>query len=112
MADPNKPVDPNEEPIEISMDVSDDTPSMINTGQISHKDEKQYQRSPNATGQGAIRVKTFHAKIRDDALEYMDEQINQWLDEHPEYEVKFATSTIGELIGKTRELALIVNVWI
>ncbi len=69
-------------------------------------------RMPNADGKGAVRVKTFHSKLRVDALDFLDEQINQWLEEHPEYEVKFATTTIGPLSGKTTEPALFVNVWV
>ncbi len=77
----------------------------------SHEDE--WQRSPHATGHGAIHVKTFHASLQDNALEFMDRQINEWLDAHPEYEVKFATTTIGELKKKTgNEPALFVNVWV
>ena len=43
----------------------------------------------------------------------MDEQINAWLEAHPDYEVKFATTTIGEFAGKMgKEINLIVNVWV
>jgi hypothetical protein len=69
-------------------------------------------RMPNADGKGAVHVKTFHAKLRVDALDFLDEQINQWLEEHPEYEVKFSTATIGALVGKTTEPALFVMVWV
>lgn len=42
----------------------------------------------------------------------MDSQINDWLDEHPQYEVKLVTTTIGTWLSKTSELRLIVNVWV
>lgn len=74
--------------------------------------EDHWNRSPNVTGTGAIHVKTFFAKLRPDAIDNMDNNINEWLDAHPEYEVKLVTTTVGELVGKTKELALFVNVWV
>lgn len=75
-----------------------------------HEDE--WSRTPNTTGVGAIHVKTFHAKLTDDALRYMDQCINEWLDAHPQYEVKFVNSTVGDLTGKTKEPHLICQVWV
>lgn len=74
--------------------------------------EQRWQRKPNSTGQGAIHVKTFVAKLRLDALEHLDQQINEWLDAHPEYEAKFVTTSVGPLVGKLTESALFVNVWV
>lgn len=71
-----------------------------------------WKRGVNTTGTGATRMKTFHAKLRVDALEFLDEQVNAWLDEHPEYEVKLVTTTIGVLTGKMKEEALFMNVWV
>lgn len=74
--------------------------------------EAQWTRTPNTTGTGAIHVRTFHSKLNADSLAFMDQTINEWLDTHPEYEVKFVTSTIGEFTGKIREPALICQVWV
>ncbi|TVQ54256.1 MAG: hypothetical protein EA377_05955 [Phycisphaerales bacterium] len=74
--------------------------------------EERWSRTPNTTGRGAIHVKTFHGKLTDDSLNYMDQCINEWLDAHPEYEVKFVTSTVGTLTGKTKEPHLICQVWV
>ena len=73
---------------------------------------EQWKRSPVTTGAGACHVKTFHAKLTDESLAYIDRQINEWLDEHPEFEVKFVTSTIGMFTGKSKEPALICQVWV
>ncbi len=80
-------------------------------GQNAAHDEK-WNRKPNVTGAGAIHVKTFHGKLTDDSLKYMDQCINEWLDAHPEYEVKFVNSTVGTLTGKTKEPHLICQVWV
>jgi hypothetical protein len=73
---------------------------------------ESWKRKPNADGTGATHVKTFHAKLNSEAVAFLDEQINQWLDEHPELEVKFVNSTVGEWQGKLKEPALIVSVWV
>ena len=74
--------------------------------------EDKWSRTPNTTGQGAIHVRTFHSKLTDDALAYMDQCINEWLDAHPQYEVKFVHSTVGILTGKLKEPNLICQVWV
>lgn len=73
---------------------------------------ENWNRKPNVTGQGAIHVKTFVAKLRLDAVRHLDEQVNTWLDAHPEYEVKFVTSSVGDLVGKNTEPALFLTVWV
>ena len=78
---------------------------------ITHgRKEVAFQRQPKPTGTGAVRVRTLDAKLTRAALELLDEQINTWLDESG-YEVKFVTTTIGDLQGKVTEPHLIVNIW-
>ena len=74
--------------------------------------EASWSRTPNTTGSGAIHVRTFHSKLTEDALLYMDQTINEWLDAHPQYEVKFVTATIGTFTGKIKEPAIICQVWV
>ena len=76
------------------------------------KHEDDWARSPNVTGAGAIHVKSFHCKLTGDSLSFLDQQINEWLDAHPQYEVKFVTTSIGTWTGKLKEPNLIVNVWV
>ena len=86
--------------------------SKIQTFGAKRRHEDEWSRTPNATGTGAIHVKTFHAKLTDDALRYMDQMVNEWLDAHPQYEVKFVNSTVGTLTGKLKEPHLICQVWV
>lgn len=74
--------------------------------------EDRWNRTPNATGNGAIHVRTFHSKLTDDALSYMDQCINEWLDAHPQYEVKFVNSTVGTVTAKLKEPHLVCQVWV
>ena len=79
----------------------------------ARKHEDSWSRTPNSPGTGAIHVKSFHSKMNDDSLIYMDQQINEWLDAHPQYEVKLVTSSVGELQGKMgKEVHMVVQVWV
>jgi hypothetical protein len=76
------------------------------------KAAEKLNRPLNKTGEGATRVRTFHAKMNDGAMAFLDQQINEWLDGHTDYEVKFTTTTVGVLEGKRGvEHHLIINVW-
>jgi len=88
------------------------TPPVIRTFGDRKRHEDSWTRTPNTTGSGAIHVKTFHSKLTDEAMTYLDQQINEWLDAHPQYEVKFTSSAIGDFTGKVREPHLIVHVWV
>lgn len=76
------------------------------------KVEDGWARQPSASGAGACHMKSFHCKLGGDSLEYLDKQINEWLDAHPNFEVKLVTTTVGEWQGKLREPNLIVQVWV
>ena len=70
-----------------------------------------FKRTPVCNGRGSCRVRSFHGRMSDEGMAYMDDKINEWLDAHPEIEVKFVTTAIGMYDGKIREEALVVNVW-
>ena len=91
----------------------DESHGEITTFGSSIKDsvEQRWRHEPSATG-GASHMKTFVTKMRLDAIDYLDEQVNEWLDSHPDYRVKFATTSVGEMRGKTTENALIMTVWV
>ncbi len=79
--------------------------------QAGHHEEK-WKRPTNMTGTGATHVRSFHCKLADGSLDYLDEQINEWLDLHPDYEVKFVTTEVGLWTGKIKEPHLIVLLWV
>ncbi len=86
-------------------------PKKITFGpEIQHRQEN-WTRKTTASGSGSGRVRSFHGKLSEQGLEYMDFSINQWLDQHPEIEVKFVTSSIGQFDGKMKEPAVILQVW-
>lgn len=72
--------------------------------------DDRYDRPLNKTGQGATRCRTFHAKLNDGAIGFMNEQINEWLDGNTDIEIKSSSSTIGVFEGKSSEPHLILTV--
>jgi len=70
-----------------------------------------WKRKAVINGTGATRVRSFHGRLSAQGLEYLDNQVNEWLDNHPEAEVKFVTSNVGIFEGKIREPALVLNLW-
>lgn len=114
----NEVVDEELTPIDVGdlsaagMDPAERSTSKITAFGVRKPHEDHWQRTPNITGKGAIHVKTFITKLRLDAVDHLDTQVNEWLDAHPEYEVKFVTTTIGTLFGKNKEEAMFMNIWV
>lgn len=73
--------------------------------------QHKYKRSTNVDGHGACRVRSFHGRLSDEGMAFMDDKVNEWLDTHPDIEVKFVTTAVGLYDGKIKEQALVVNVW-
>lgn len=94
------------------IDPSEMTSTKIQAFGVRKVHAEHWQRTPNTPGTGAIHCKTFVAKLRMDAITHLDTQVNEWLDNHPEYEVKFVTTTVGTLFGKNKEEAMFMNVWV
>jgi len=104
------------DPIELVEDLMEDAPPTEKKIQFlgitdgAHKRDK-WKRPTTINGTGATRVRSFHGKYSEQGLEYLDSAINDWLDNHPDIEVKFVTSTVMTFEGKIREPALVLNVW-
>jgi hypothetical protein len=65
-------------------------------------DDSKYNR-PLLKGSGATRCRTFHAKLSDGAISYMNQQINEWCDGNADIQIKFCSSTIGLFEGKQHQ---------
>jgi len=75
------------------------------------RDESKFKRAPNPNGVGASRVRMFHCRISQGATDFLMNQMNEWLDEHEDITIKFATTTIGMFEGKHTEPNLIMTVF-
>lgn len=85
---------------------------MFSQGLGSKRAGETWKRKANLTGTGATHVKSFHCKLNEESMQFMDQQINDWLDNHPEYEVKMVSSSVGDWQGKIKEPSLIISVWV
>ncbi len=70
----------------------------------------QFKRPLNFNGQGATRCRLFHCKVAESSMEYMENQINDWLDSE-QVEVKQVGHVVGMMEGKHSEPNVIVMVW-
>lgn len=74
-------------------------------------DDAKYKRPLDSRAISATRCRSFHSKLTDSALEYMNDQINEWLDKNDAITVKFSNSTIGIFEGKSSEAHMIVTLF-
>ena len=56
-------------------------------------------------------VKTFFTKLHAGAIDFLDEQITQWLKENPGITIKQTNTTVGEVQAKKTEPNIIVTIW-
>lgn len=74
-------------------------------------DESKFKRKPDPNALGCCRMRIFHAKLSEGALEYMNNQINEWLDENEDINIKYATTTIGLFESKHTEPNIFMSVF-
>ena len=73
--------------------------------------DQNLNRPLHPEAQYASRCRTFHAKLNEGAIAYMNNQINEWCDANGEITIKFATSTIGVFEGKHADPHLILTIF-
>ena len=76
-----------------------------------HKKSHALKRPLVPGTQQATRCKTFHCKMSEGAVAYLNDQINEWVDGHEDVTIKFATSSVGVFEGKHSEQHLVVTVF-
>jgi hypothetical protein len=82
------------------------TPKIVTSTPIGGKSEQVASAAGRISG-----VKTFFTKLHPGALEFLDEQINAWLEKNPEVSIKYTNITTGEVQSKKTEPNIIVVVW-
>ena len=113
-------LEPNEEDEPIQLVEADEEeaggfdPSAVKSfgsaSEVLEEEQKEFKRPLNVDGSGATRCRVFHSKIAVASLEYMENQINEWLDNN-EIEIKDVGHVIGTMEGKRPEPNLLVMVW-
>jgi hypothetical protein len=56
-------------------------------------------------------VKAFYTKLHPGAIEFLDEQICNWLRDNPGVNIKKTNIVIGDVIAKKTESNIIITVW-
>jgi len=87
-----------------------ESPKIKATPQLTRPAEKKPQEkivsSDRITG-----IKTFFAKLHPGAIEFLDEQISNWLKKNPGVTIKRTNVTTGDIQAKKTEPNLIITVW-
>lgn len=121
---------PENEEIEESIPFDDDSPkpsishSPLDLGGAGGSESAQQQTQPESVtiekkvSKGIVSwpdritgVKTFFTKLHGGAIEFLDEQISDWLKENPGVQVKRTNTVTGDVIGKKIEPNIIITIW-
>jgi hypothetical protein len=78
---------------------------------LAADDESKFKRRLDPRSPFGTRCRTFHSKLSDGAVSYMNQLVNEWADGNPDVNIKFATSTIGIFEGKHADPHLIMTVF-
>ena len=67
--------------------------------------------APVVAAERITRMKIFVIKLHHGSLEYLEDQIADWLKDNPDVAIKRTDVTVGEVQAKKTEPNLIINVW-
>lgn len=95
--------------VEVSESVIAVSAQTLNVGKTW--DESRFTRPLEPDTMHATRCRMFHAKLSDGAIDYLNGQINEWLDQNKEISIKFCNSTIGPFEGKHTEPNIIMSLF-
>lgn len=56
-------------------------------------------------------VRTFFTKLHPGAINFLDEQITEWLKKNPDIHIKRTNVTIGQIQAKKTEPNILITVW-
>ena len=56
-------------------------------------------------------IKTFFTKLHPGALNFLDEQITEWLKKNPDIVIKRTNVTVGEIQAKKTEPNIVITIW-
>lgn len=85
--------------------------STATLGKAGGWDESKFKRAATMDLSGAIRCRMFHCRLSDGAIDFMQNQINEWMDENDNIAIKYAISNIGLFEGKHTEHNLILTLF-
>lgn len=72
---------------------------------------KKVAQAVNGASRRITGVKTFYTKLHPGALDFLDEQISDWLKANPSVAIKQTNVTVGDVQAKKTEPNLIISLW-
>jgi len=81
-------------------------PKMAQPKPVAKNPAKEVASADRITG-----VKTFFTKLHPGAIEFLDEQITNWLKENPGITIKQTNTITGDVQAKKTEPNIIITVW-
>jgi len=72
------------------------------------KEEKPIEQSHEDR---ITKVKTFFTKLHAGSIDYLDQQILNWLEKNPGVVIKKTNSTVGDVVAKKTEPNIIITIW-
>ena len=82
------------------------TPTSPPARTVVKKQEQKVSSTDRITG-----VRTFFTKLHAGAIDFLSEQITEWLKKNPGIKIKQTNTTIGEIQAKKTEPNIIITVW-
>ena len=55
--------------------------------------------------------RVFFAKLHAGALDFLSDQISNWLKDNPDIRIKHANTTVGDVQAKKTEPNILITVW-
>lgn len=77
----------------------------------AEKPETQAGGEFHSEGARITSVKTFFTKLHHGSVQFMDEQIAEWLKSNPGVEIKQTNVVVGDVVAKKTEPNVIVMIW-
>ncbi len=72
---------------------------------------KKAARAVNSNAPRISGLKTFYTKLHPGALDFLDEQVADWLKANPTINIKQTNVTVGEVQAKKTEPNIIISIW-
>jgi hypothetical protein len=96
-------------------------PGAVNPTAAQPRPVQPVQPRPQAIQQGPVQpaaatervtgVRTFFTKLHEGAIDFLDQQISDWLKKNPDIKIKFTNTIFGDMTGKKTEPSIIITVW-
>lgn len=93
-------------PLNLGADNSEEVPKIEVAKPTIEKTKDKIVSSDRITG-----VRTFFAKSHAGAIDFLGEQITNWLKNNPDIKIKRTNMATGDVVGKKTEPNVLITVW-